>query len=278
MDSSGDNVDNKDSKDSEDSKDNENNEDNADSKDSGDNIASHVRSSFIALDNDDIDFEMDCIGAIDGTHIAAHAPTRKRSVYRGRKVAITQNILAACSFDMKFTFVYPSWEGSVIDSRVLSNALTRPDVAFPLPLTGKYYLVDTGYTNMIGFLAPYHSKQYHLDQFRGCRHQPNGYKELFNYHHSSLRNVIERCFGVLKNHFPILKSMPNYMQVRQGTCCACHNRIRMHFANDPWFNRQTEHATPMARNSNLEDEVMNEMVQFRDEIVTAMWNNRKVHP
>ncbi|KAL7184336.1 hypothetical protein ACSBR2_026479 [Camellia fascicularis] len=86
--------------------------------------------------------------------------------------------------------------------------------------------------------------------------------------------------------------MPNYMQVRQGTivtaCCACHNWIRMHSANDPWFNRRTRcgnaHArqaappTLMVGNSNTKDEVMNEMVQFRDEIATAMWNNHRVHP
>ncbi|CAL5435353.1 unnamed protein product [Camellia sinensis] len=231
----------------------------------------------------------DCIGAIDGTHIAAHALASKRTAYRGRKVALTQNVLAACSFDLKFTFVYLGWEGSATDSRVLSDALTRPDVSFRLPLTGRYYLVDAGFTNMIGFLAPYRSERYHLDQFRGGRRHPNGYKELFNYRHSSLRNVIERSFGVLKNRFPILRSMPNYMQVRQGTivtaCCACHNWIRMHSANDPWFNRrrnaragQAASVTPVAGISNEADEVMNEMVQLRDEIATAMWNNHRVHP
>ncbi|CAL5441606.1 unnamed protein product [Camellia sinensis] len=163
---------------------------------------------FIKVDKNSID----CIGAIDGTHIAEHAPASKRTAYRGRKVALTQNVLATCSFDLKFTFVYPGWEGSAIDSRVLSDALTRPDVSFSFPPTGKYYLVDAGFTNMTGFLAPYRSERYHLDQFRGCRRHPNGYKELFNYRHSSLRNVIERSFGVLKNRFPILRSMPNYMQ------------------------------------------------------------------
>ncbi|XP_028078485.1 uncharacterized protein LOC114280326 [Camellia sinensis] len=231
----------------------------------------------------------DCIGAIDGTHIAGHAPASKRTSYRGRKVALTQNVLAACSFDLKFTFVYPGWEGSATDSRVLSDALTRPDVSFPLPPTGKYYLVDAGFTNMTGFLAPYRSERYHLDQFHGGRRRPNGYKELFNYRHSSLRNVIERRFGVLKNRFPILRSMPNYMQVRQGTivtaCCACHNWICMHSANDPWFNRrcnaragQAAPITPAAGISNEADEAMNEMVQLRDEIATAMWNNHRVHP
>ncbi|GMP97486.1 hypothetical protein CsSME_00045720 [Camellia sinensis var. sinensis] len=38
----------------------------------------------------------------------------------------------------------------------------------------------------------------------------HGPKELFNHRHSSLRNVIERTFGVLKQRFPLLRHMPRY--------------------------------------------------------------------
>ncbi|KAJ9703078.1 hypothetical protein PVL29_004729 [Vitis rotundifolia] len=37
----------------------------------------------------------------------------------------TQNVLVACSFDLKFTYVLPGWEGSMSDSRILDNALMR---------------------------------------------------------------------------------------------------------------------------------------------------------
>ena len=63
--------------------------------------------------------------------------------------------------------------------------------------------------------------------------------ELFNYRHSSLRNVIERCFGLLKARFPILKAMPPYLLGKQRripiACCAIHNWIRMHYINDEMF-------------------------------------------
>ena len=62
---------------------------------------------------------------------------------------------------------------------------------------GKYYLVDAGYTNGPGFLAPYHSTYYHLNEWLRCDNSPRTYKELFNLHHSSVRNVIERTFGLL---------------------------------------------------------------------------------
>lgn len=45
--------------------------------------------------------------------------------YRGRKEYPTQNILAACSFDLKFTYILPGWEGTASDSKIMKNALTR---------------------------------------------------------------------------------------------------------------------------------------------------------
>ncbi len=37
------------------------------------------------------------------------------------------NILATCTFDLRFTYVLSSWEGLASDSRILENALTRED-------------------------------------------------------------------------------------------------------------------------------------------------------
>ena len=93
---------------------------------------------------------------------------------------------------------------------------------------GGYYLVDSGYPCTLGFLPPYRTERYHLRDFRGGD-RPEGAKELFNYRHSSLRNVIERCFGILKARSPILKMMPCYKPCRQGNvmraCCIIHNFI-----------------------------------------------------
>jgi hypothetical protein len=61
---------------------------------------------------------------------------------------------------------------------------------------GKYYLVDSEYPNRNRFLAPYKGQRYHIFEWK--HHQPVGLKEVFNQAHSSLRNVIERSFGVLK--------------------------------------------------------------------------------
>ena len=47
--------------------------------------------------------------------------------YRGRKDYPTQNVLAACSFDLKFTYVLPGWEGTTSYSRIIKSVLTRND-------------------------------------------------------------------------------------------------------------------------------------------------------
>ena len=73
----------------------------------------------------------DCIGVIDGMHLPAHVPAKDQSRFRNKKGVLSQNVLAACTFDLQFIFIYPGWEGSVTDSRVLRAVLDDPDQNFP---------------------------------------------------------------------------------------------------------------------------------------------------
>ncbi|RZB75482.1 hypothetical protein D0Y65_034087 [Glycine soja] len=112
----------------------------------------------------------------------------ERPRYRNRKGDVSTNVLAACGPDLRFIYVLPGWEGSAGDSRVLRDALRRQN-KLEIP-TGKYFLVDAGYTNGPGFLAPYRGTRYHLNEWIG--NTPQSYKELFNLRHASARNAIER--------------------------------------------------------------------------------------
>ncbi|XP_050140657.1 uncharacterized protein LOC126616630 [Malus sylvestris] len=67
----------------------------------------------------------DCIGAIDGTHIPASVFGCDVSNYHNRKGVISQNVLATCNFDLEFIYILSGYEGSVHDSRVLNDVLTR---------------------------------------------------------------------------------------------------------------------------------------------------------
>ncbi|XP_028099316.1 uncharacterized protein LOC114298876 [Camellia sinensis] len=94
---------------------------------------------------------------------------------------------------------------------------------------------------MPGYVAPYCGQKYHLQEFNRRRHY-HGPKELFNHGHSSLRNVIERTFGVLKQRFPLLRHMPQYDMVRQGlivmACCVLHNWIQKVQEHDEFFDAE----------------------------------------
>ena len=60
------------------------------------------------------------------------------------------------------------------------------------------FLGDAGYPNSQFVMTLYRGVRYHLKEVRQANQKPENAKELFNLRHSSLRNVIERIFGVLK--------------------------------------------------------------------------------
>ena len=78
----------------------------------------------------------DCIGAIDGTHITVTIPEEDQLRYRGRKGIPTTNVLAACDFDLLFTYVLTGWEGSAHDARIFLDAISNPRLNFPKPPLG----------------------------------------------------------------------------------------------------------------------------------------------
>ncbi|XP_040941382.1 uncharacterized protein [Gossypium hirsutum] len=68
----------------------------------------------------------DCIGALGGTHVLASIPFSIQGRFYSRKGRTTQNILAAITFDLKFSYILVGWEGSAHDSRILGDALSSP--------------------------------------------------------------------------------------------------------------------------------------------------------
>ncbi|KAH6786904.1 hypothetical protein C2S52_006456 [Perilla frutescens var. hirtella] len=143
-----------------------------------------------------------CLGALDGTHVKVRVSKEDRARYRTR------------------------WEGSTADGRILRDAITRENGL--VVHRGTYYLVDAGYTNGEGFLAPFRGQRYHLNDWNE-RQRPTTAEEFFNMKHSSARNVIERLFGLIKNRWAILRS-PSYYPIKIQNriimaCCLLHNFI-----------------------------------------------------
>jgi len=147
-----------------------------------------------------------CLGAIDGTHVPAHV-VGEPAPWRNRKGVLSQNILAACNLEGDFTYVYPGWEGSAHDGRIVRAARAKGGLNVA---EGSYYLGDAGYSNKSWLMVPFRGTRYHLREFQATTQSPQNYRELFNYRHSSMRTAIERAFGVLKRRFQILKHAPEF--------------------------------------------------------------------
>ncbi|KAL7190629.1 hypothetical protein ACSBR2_022835 [Camellia fascicularis] len=153
------------------------------------------------------------------------------------------------------------FKGSAYDNAILVDSIIRADLQFPHPPNGKYYLVDIGFTNMPGFLVPFRSQRYHLQEFHG-RHY-SGPKELFNHRHSSLCNVIERTFGVLKKRFPILRYSPFFMETD-------NEKIAAEAEADGLVGDQANYV-------DMSQHGLTYQSNFRDAIATAMWQNHVGH-
>ena len=149
---------------------------------------------------------------------------------------------------------------------------------------GKYYLVDKGYLNTEGFIAPYQGVRYQHYEFRGANQLPRNAKELFNHRHCFLRNAILRSFNVLKTRFPILKLAPQYsFQIQRDIViagCVLHNFIRREERNDWIFN--SVGGSPVEEISDIDElpdvpmlSSIQEQLAFssRDSIASSMWDD-----
>ncbi|KAK4703002.1 nuclease HARBI1, partial [Phenoliferia sp. Uapishka_3] len=234
----------------------------------------------------------DCIGALDGTHCLMSVPEAMAIPYRSRKGGILQNVLAVCSFDMRFVYVLSGWEGSAPDTVVYKDAREN---GFLIP-PGRYNLGDGGYSMDRHTLIPYQKVQYHLREQGKATTRPQKARELYNLCHAMLRNIIERIFGVLERKWRILEHPLSYSVDTQAdfvtAICIIFNSIRQ---SDPWD-------SDVAAAEDLDEAALGEdndgpavvppqqgepqegpiataelraMERFRDEIAEAMWTEYK---
>ena len=101
-----------------------------------------------------------CRMAVDGTHLPICVGLKDADRYRGRK-GLTQNVLAAGSFDLIFTYVLAGWEGAAADGRIFSDALQKGYTVDP----HRFDLADAGFALTPYMLTPYRRTRYHLKEF-----------------------------------------------------------------------------------------------------------------
>lgn len=145
-------------------------------------------------------------------------------------------------------------------------------------------MADGGYINGEGFLAPYRGTRYHLREWEDGTRAPTNKEEYFNMKHSQARNVIERCFGLLKRRWAILRS-PSFYPIRiQGriiiACALLHNFIRTHMDMDPAESMPiTPEDMPLEEDQPNQAEGVdvvessNEWTQWRDDLAQEMFES-----
>ena len=221
----------------------------------------------------------DCVGAIDGTHIDVYLPPSEHPKYRNRKGHLSQNVFAACNFDLQFLYVLAGWEGSAHDGTVLRDATYNRGFKTPQK---RYWLGDAGYSNSDTVLVPYRSTRYHLKEGRLAGKRPENSKELFNLRHASLRNVIERIFGILKRKYQILRTPSEYSMETQArivlACTALHNWVRSKEGDraDIFLEKETNSGK---KAQDIQPVIVyperavtsKKMDNFRDELAERMW-------
>ena len=118
-------------------------------------------------------------------------------------------------------------------------------------------------------------------------YSPENRQELFNLRHSSLRNAIERIFGILKNQFKMLTQQlefpfPVQVKLVKALCCL-HNIIRL-IGGDDTFDKEwdtgiaNEVLSDISNNDNVSRRAIttaqaSEARAKRDEIAVRMWTN-----
>ncbi|XP_018313143.1 putative nuclease HARBI1 [Mycetomoellerius zeteki] len=159
------------------------------------------------------------IGAIDGCDISIDAPKEHSLHYKIRKKNYAVVLQAVCDSELRFIDCFAGYPGSVGDRRIFRNsdlfwaAEHNMNALFP---NGEYIIADKAYPVLSWCIPSY------IDNGRLTRAQKH-----FNSVLSLTRQVIERCFALLKGRFRRLKHLcmkrldliPSFILA----CCVLHN-------------------------------------------------------
>ncbi|GES86159.1 putative nuclease HARBI1 [Rhizophagus clarus] len=160
------------------------------------------------------------IGAMDGSHIPIHAPSKNGARYVNRKNFHSINLLGIVDHQERFTYIHVGEAGSVHDARVFHRSSLYNEVSLHpeqwVP-GGTYIIAD----------AAYPLRTYLIKAFPDY-YMLNHREKHFNKVLSSMRMVVERAFGHLKERWRILLKELYCTDIERinkiiFACCILHN-------------------------------------------------------
>ena len=173
-----------------------------------------------------------CLGALDGKHIAVRAPPKSGSLYFNYKGFFSIVLLALVDASGRFLYIDVGAYGRNSDGGILSNsslgeALNQDLLNLPnpteLPVPGAselgampYVIIaDEAFPLTGNIMRPYPGKSIDRD------------KQVFNYRLSRARRIVEAAFGMLSQKWRVFDGKvrldPSTTKVLVKTCCILHN-------------------------------------------------------
>lgn len=173
-----------------------------------------------------------CIGAVDGKHIAMQAAPNSGSLFYNYKHYHSLVLMAVCDAKYKFTMVNSGALGSESDGGIFertdfgaklingtfplpnSTLLPNSDVYFP-----HFFVGDEAFSLKSWFMRPYPGNNLSYEQ------------QIFNYRLSRARRVIENAFGILVSRWRVLRkpllAWPDSIDRITMACVCLHNFLMM---------------------------------------------------
>ncbi|CAN7945316.1 unnamed protein product [Ixodes pacificus] len=173
-----------------------------------------------------------CVGALDGKHVAVQAPPGKGSDTFNYKGFHSIVLLASCDASYKFTLVDVGQPGRFSDGGIfrdsemgqslLSGGLGLPP-AGRLPHTSAklpfVFVADEAFPLLTNLMRPYPRKDLELMQ------------KVFNYRLSRARRIIENTFGILVARWRIfrqtIQASEETLEAIVWACVNLHNYLRV---------------------------------------------------
>ncbi|KAK3788233.1 hypothetical protein RRG08_029029 [Elysia crispata] len=167
-----------------------------------------------------------CLGAVDGKHVAISPPPNSGSYFYNYKGFHSLVLMAIANANYELIYVHFGTNGRVSDGGVLGctefysklkqGTLNLPQISDNgLPYA---FISDEAFALREDFLKPFNVRVL------------NDHRRIFNYRLSRARRVVENVFGILVSRFAVLKSriclqLDNIDAVVMA-CCVLHNFLR----------------------------------------------------
>lgn len=172
-----------------------------------------------------------CIGAIDGKHVAIKRPPESGSQYYNYKKFYSIVLMATVNANYEFIVADVGTNGRVSDGGVIKNtefgkAIYSKSLQIPspsqLPNSDKIlpyvFVADNAFQMQENLTKPYPGTDLTNKQ------------RIFNYRLSRARRIVENVFGILVSRFGVLQTTieltPEKAQIIVLACCYLHNFLR----------------------------------------------------